>query len=118
MIRYILSYAGLLGLIFGIKAIQPEWLHAEVLLIWAFFAFLGYLSQLLHNMGMQKESEKLVPFHMAMQGLRFLCSLIFIGVFAYLKTENIYLLIINFFVLYLFSTYFEISGLLRKLRRF
>lgn len=118
MIRYILSYAGLLALILGIRAMHPNWLHSEILFIWAFFAFLGYLSHMLHNFGMQKDREKLIPFHMATQGLRFLCSLLFVGAFAYLKVENIYLFIINFFVLYLFSTYFEISGLLRKLRRF
>ncbi len=118
MLRFILSYAGLLGIILGFKGLYPSWVHEDILFIWAFFTFLGYLSHLLHQMGMQKDREKLVPFHMATQGIRFLCSLLFVGAFAYLKVINIYLFIINFFVLYLFSTYFEISGLLRKLRRF
>ncbi len=118
MLRDLLSYGGVLGLILGIKSFYPDWIHEDILFIWAFFAFLAYLSHLLHHMGLQKDREKLIPFHMATQGLRFLCSLIFVGTFAYLKVQNIYLFIINFFVLYLFSTYFEISGLLRKLRRF
>ena len=118
MARLILSYGGLLLLVFAIKNLRPEWIHGEILIIWAFFTFLGYLSHLLHGFGMEKDREKLVPFHMAAQGIRFLCSLIFVGFYAYLKIENIYLFIIDFFVLYLFSTYFEISGLLRKLRRF
>ena len=118
MARLLLSYGGLLVLIFVIKYLSPEWIHEDILIIWAFFGFLGYLSHLLHGFGMEKDREKLVPFHMAAQGIRFLCSLIFVGIYAYLKTKNIYLFIIDFFVLYLFSTYFEISGLLRKLRRF
>lgn len=118
MIRLIISYAILLALIIALQKIYPSVVHADILFIWAFFGFLGYLSHMLHHFGMQKDREKLIPFHMATQGLRFLCSLGFIGTLAYTKVENIYLFIINFFVLYLFSTYFEISGLLRKLRRF
>lgn len=118
MIRFVISYGTLLVLIFTIKTIESAWIHADILFIWAFFAFMGYLSNMLHQFGLQKDREKLIPFHMATQGIRFLCSLIFVGIFAYLKTPDIYLFIINFFVLYLFSTYFEISGLLRKLRRF
>ncbi|MEY2794204.1 MAG: hypothetical protein RJA76_2196 [Bacteroidota bacterium] len=118
MKRDLFAYSGLLAFILGLKSLKPDWIHEDILFIWAFFAFLAYLSNLLHGIGMQKEREKLIPFHMATQGVRFLCSLLFVGTFAYLKVENIYLFIINFFVLYLFSTYFEISGLLRKLRRF
>ena len=118
MIRFSVSYGALLALIFILKTINSAWIHADVLFIWAFFAFIGYLSNLLHQIGLQKDREKLIPFHMATQGIRFIFSLIFVGIFAYLQTPDIYLFIINFFVLYLFSTYFEISGLLRKLRRF
>ncbi len=118
MLRLLISYVILLALIIGIQKTYPSWAHQDILFIWAFFGFLAYLSHMLHHFGMQKDREKLIPFHMATQGIRFLCSLAFIGTFAYFKVENIYLFIINFFVLYLFSTYFEISGLLRKLRRF
>ena len=119
MFRLIIFYVAIGLVLFGIS--QTDWtayLHPDIKYIWTFYLFMAYLSHLIHQMGMQHRGEKLVPFHMGAQALRFILSLLFVGVFGYLKTDNIYLFIINFFVLYLCSTYFEISGLLRNLRRF
>jgi len=95
-----------------------EWMHSNLKFIWAFFFFQSYLSQLLHQMGSNNNRENFVQFHMASQAIRFITSLIFIGVFAYFKTPDMYLFIGNFFVLYLSSINFEIISLIRNLRRF
>lgn len=95
-----------------------EYIHPKINFIFLFFLFLSYLNHLLFEIGWKNNREKLIQIMMGVQAFRFISSLIFIGLFGYFEVENIYLFVINFFVLYLFSTNFEIITLLRKLRRF
>ncbi|MHA8065939.1 hypothetical protein V7S76_04555 [Aquirufa sp. ROCK2-A2] len=119
MLKLIAFYFILAGVLFGLSYTSlVTWMHPDVKFIWAFFFFQAYLSQLLHQIGSNNDRENFVQFHMASQAVRFITSLIFIGVFAYFKTPEIYLFVGNFFVLYLCSTNFEIISLLRNLRRF
>lgn len=116
----LLSFYVLLGLVLWLIKQSPwsEILHAKIAFLWAFFFFLSYLAHLMHQLGWANGREKLVPMHMAVQGLRFIGSLIFIGFFAYQGSPKLLLFVGNFFALYLLSTYFEITTLLRNLRRF
>ncbi len=119
MLKLVSFYGGIGLVLWGLhQSSLASWLHSDVKFIWAFFFFLAYLSHALHQLGWKNDREKFIPFHMASLAIRFIASLIFIGVFGYMGTPEMILFVGNFFVLYLCSTNFEIIGLLRNLRRF
>lgn len=117
-LHIVLFYVSLGIIIWGIQQTNlSEYIHQNMTFILVFFVFLSYLNKLLFEIGMKNGREKLIQFMMGIQAFRFISSLVFIGIFAFLKINNIYIFVGNFFVLYLFSTNFEIITLLRKLRR-
>jgi hypothetical protein len=93
-------------------------LHPNVSMIFVFLAFQSYLTFNIAQIGLKNGKEKFVQLQLINLTIRFVLSLSFIGFFAYSGTPEIYLFVINFFVLYLCSANFEIIGLLRNLRRF
>ena len=117
-LHIVLFYVSLGIILWGIKQTNlSEYIHQNMTFILVFFLFISYLNKLLFEIGMKNGREKLIQFMMGIQAFRFISSLVFIGIFAFLKINNIYIFVGNFFVLYLFSTNFEIITLLRKLRR-
>jgi hypothetical protein len=93
-------------------------IHPQKWIILAFFFALSYLNHLLMQFGFAKNRENFVQFYLGGITARLILSLIFLGTFAYLGVSDLNLFIINFFVLYLFYTGFEIFDLYRKLRHF
>lgn len=91
-------------------------LHPKIWYILAFYLALSFLIDQLMSQAFRNNREKFVPFYLAVTTVRFLLSLIFIGVFLYLDVPNGLLFVANFFALYLFYTCFEIWGIYRKLR--
>ena len=119
MIKLISYYAGVALLIFLLKQSGfTSWLHPDIDFIFVFLAFQSYLTWSLAQLGQKNEGEKFVQIQTASFAIRFIFSILFIAFFAYSHTPEIYLFVGNFFVLYLCSSYFEIFGLLRNLRRF
>jgi hypothetical protein len=116
LILFYIAFAGLLFLVH----ISPwgNLLHPDVTFIFAFLAFQSYLTFSIAQIGLKDGKEKFIQFQMINLTIRFVLSLSFIGFFAYSSTPEIFLFVINFFVLYLCSANFEIIGLLRNLRRF
>jgi len=116
LILFYIAFAGLLFLVH----ISPwgNQLHPDVTFIYAFLAFQSYLTFSIAQIGLKDGKEKFIQFQMINLTIRFVLSLSFIGFFAYSGTPEIFLFVINFFVLYLCSANFEIIGLLRNLRRF
>lgn len=92
--------------------------HVGKWYILAFFGALSYLSHLLIESGFENKRENFVQFYMISVVLRMILILVFVAVGIYFFPENQMLFAINIFVFYLFFTFFEISTLLRKLRRF
>ena len=119
MIKLISYYAGVALLIFLLKHSGfTSWLHPDIAFIFVFLTFQSYLTWSLAQLGQKNEGEKFVQIQTASFTIRFIFSILFIAFFAYSHTPEIYLFVGNFFVLYLCSSYFEIFGLLRNLRRF
>jgi hypothetical protein len=116
LILFYIAFAGLLFLVH----ISPwgNLLHPDVTFIFAFLAFQSYLTFSIAQIGLKDGKEKFIQFQMINLTIRFVLSLSFIGFFAYSGTPEIFLFVINFFVLYLCSANFEIIGLLRNLQRF
>ena len=116
--KYALSFA-LFIVLFLVKLSSLEYiLHAKIWIIFAFFIALDFLVKILIEQGMGNKRENFVQFYLASVVMRFLLMLIFIGFGLYKFKDQQNLFVLNVFALYLFFTFFEISTLLRKLRRF
>ncbi len=106
----------------GLSFIAPylgigHWFHPKFPYLLIFFLFVYLFIYRLIDMGMRNNREKLVEFYLGTIVGKLILSLVFIGIFLYLKVDNVFLFVINFFALYLFYTCFEITGIYRKLRR-
>jgi hypothetical protein len=95
-----------------------QYIHSQKWIMLAFFFAVSYLNHILTQMGFAKNRENFVQFYLGSVTARLILSLIFVGTFIYTGVQNPYLFIINFFVLYLCYTGFEIFDLYRKLRHF
>ncbi len=118
MLRSVL-FTILLGIVFLIvesTGYAAGILHPEFEYILAFFFALSLLIDQLISQAFRNNREKFVQFYLSISIVRFILSLIFVGIFLYLDIEDKNLFVINFFVLYLFYTCFEIWGVYRKLR--
>jgi hypothetical protein len=119
MLKIGIFYGVLGGLLYALAQTSLQtYLHPELKFIFVFLLFQTYLTFNLAQLGLKNEGEKFISFQMISLTIRFIFSVVFIGYFAYIHTEDMVLFASNFFVLYLCSTNFEIFGLLRNLRRF
>ena len=95
-----------------------QYLHPQKWMILAFFFAVSYLNHILLKLGFAKNRENFVQYYLGSVTARLILSLIFIGTFVYTGIKDPYIFVINFFVLYLCYTGFEIFDLYRKLRHF
>ena len=95
-----------------------QYLHSQKWMILAFFFAVSYLNHILLSLGFAKNRENFVQFYLGSVTARLILSLIFIGTFIHSGIQYPYIFIINFFVLYLCYSGFEIFDLYRKLRHF
>ena len=119
MLRIIIL-STVLGLLFFLAPSigLAAYVHEKKWFILAFFIFISYLNHRLMQLGFANNRQNFVPFYMASLGFRLILGVTFVGFFIYWKTPNLYLFIVNFFILYLCYTGFEIYDLYRKLRLF
>lgn len=83
--------------------------------IQAFYFTVCLLSHFISEKGLKNKPDFHI-FYMASMGIRFLLSLIFLFAAAYLLKGGTITFVVNFFILYLLYTSFEIYFLLRNLR--
>lgn len=98
---------------------QSSWqhlLHPQIWYIFLFFAVVHFLVVRIADMGFERDN--FINFYLASTVIRMIMILIFLGAFLWLFPENRKLFLLTSVVFYLFFTIFEISILLRKLRRF
>jgi len=119
MLRIILLTIGI-GLLFyfATEIGLSQYVHPQKWVILSFFFAISYLNHFLTQIGFVKNRENFVQYYLGSITGRLILSLIFIGTYVYLGTSDINIFIINFFVLYLCYTGFEIFGLYRNLRHF
>lgn len=94
------------------------YLHEKIEYIIVFFIAIDYLIKILVNKGLENKGDSFISYYMASMTLKMILFLIFTGIMIFNFPGNSQLLVINIFALYLFFTFFEISEILRKLRRF
>jgi hypothetical protein len=104
-----------LGL-YGLKAFYPILVHPSVWIIQLYFSISFGLTYLLSGFAVKKMPDKMHLFYMGAMAVRFLLSIMFIFICLLLITSNHVAFALNFFVLYLIYSWFEIYLLLRNLR--
>ncbi len=117
MIKTAILTVVLIIVFFSAKYLGIEYLfHPKKWLILGFFVAFSFLFHRVIEFGLREKQKNFIPFYLSTVVLRLILSLIFIGIELYLGLQNQELFILNFFVLYLFYTIFEIWNLSRKLR--
>lgn len=94
------------------------YLHDKIWIILAFFIALDFFVKIIIGYAFDNKSENFIQFYMVSVVSRIIFILCFILIGLYFYPENSNIFVINVFALYLFFTIFEITTLLRKLRRF
>lgn len=84
----------------------------------AFFTALSFLFHSLVDQGKRNDNEKFIQYYLASVVIRLLACVIFVLVFLLKGLDNKTIFLLNFFVLYLCFTVFEIYLLSTNLRRF
>ena len=118
MLRMLLFTAALaIGFFVAERYFAPSWLHPRWPLLILFFLSISYLTHRLVETGLQDDKERFIPLYMAATVARFVLALAFVGFFLWRGIDGRRNFILDFLVLYIFYTSFEIWGLSRKLRR-
>lgn len=91
-------------------------LHPQIWYIFLFFAVLHFLVVRIADMGFERDN--FINFYLASTVIRMILILLFAGAMLWFFPENRKLFLLTAVVFYLFFTIFDISILLRKLRRF
>lgn len=95
----------------------PAYVHPEKWTLLVFFVVLALISHRVTSRGIEKNKDNLVVYYFSTMLLRLVVSIGVLVFYMYTKTPDIFLLVINFFILYLLFVGFEINWLLTNLRR-
>ncbi len=100
-----------------------QWIFPNFILFhpwkWVILFFFLITSGITHSLtqsGLESKGESFIRFYFYSMLFRMLFSLIFIGFSLFIRVENIFLFVGNFFCIYLLFIVFEIYNLLGKLR--
>ena len=115
--RFLLLTAtiALLALLLGMTV--PGLVHPAIWKILSFLAVLSFLIHLLNSFLLRNFAENFLQITVLAMILRFIASLVFIGLQVWPQMENIILFIANFFVLFLFYLVFDMYIIISNLRR-
>lgn len=118
MLRSVL-FTALIAFVFFIAQYfgYVQFVHPLWTVILLFYLSLSFLMHRLVELGNQGGGEKFIPFYMAFTVARLILSVAFVGFFIYRGVADKRTFILNFLVLYIFYTAFEIYGLSSNLRR-
>ncbi|WP_337042221.1 hypothetical protein [Emticicia sp. 17c] len=92
-------------------------LHPQKWVILSFFVAFSFLFHRIIELAFREKRKNFVQFYLSTIVLRLFMSIIFIGIELYVGLKQQELFVINFFVLYLFYTIFEIWNLSSNLRQ-
>ncbi len=93
------------------------WLHPNWKILLLFFLSVSFLTHRLVETGLQDDQERFIPLYMAATVARLILGLAFVGFFLFRHIEQRRAFILDFLVLYICYTGFEIWALTRNLRR-
>ena len=118
MLRTLL-FTSLLAIVFFVaeRYFVASWLHPYWKIILIFFVSIAFLTHRLVASGLQDDQQRFVPLYLAATVARFILSLAFVGFFLFRHIEQRQTFVLDFLVLYISYTGFEIWALTRNLRR-
>ena len=93
------------------------WLHPAWKVLLIFFLSVSFLTHRLVAAGLQQNQDRLIPLYLAATVARLILGLAFIGFFLFQHIEQRRVFVLDFLVLYICYTGFEIWALTRNLRR-
>jgi hypothetical protein len=102
--------------LYGLQAFYPQLVHPLIWVIQVYFSIAFGLTYLLSGFAIKKMPDQMHLFYMGAMAVRFLLSIMFIFICLLLIPSNQVAFALNFFVLYLVYSWFEIYLLLRNLR--
>lgn len=97
-------------------SISP-WLHPNWKILLIFFLSVSFLTHRLIETGLQGDRDRFIPLYLAATVARLILGLAFLGFFLFRHIEQRRVFVLDFLVLYIFYTSFEIWTLTRNLRR-
>ncbi|MFD2936832.1 hypothetical protein [Spirosoma flavum] len=93
------------------------WLHPSWKILLLFFLSVSFLTHRLVETGLQDNQERFIPLYLAATVARLVLGLAFISFFLFRHIEQRRAFVMDFLVLYICYTGFEIWALTRNLRR-
>ena len=102
-------------IIFFLQQFEIKGIFPRIWLIQAFFFILTVLAHFIASKGLVQKKDFHI-FYMLSMAIRLFCCIIFLLIILYSTSNNHVSFVLNFFILYLIYTSFEIYFLLRNLR--
>ena len=115
-LRYLFFSLLVIGIVLAVRVLLPQIVHDDICVIFGFIAGLYYLLGLMTNWLNSQSSENFMQIKLLGMLIRILSFLGFIGLFTFLKTENIILFIVNSFLIFLSYLIFDIYSFISNLR--
>ena len=117
MVRLLVFTMALAVAMFALDQLADPWVHPLAWWVLAFYFLVTAIGERLIQKGIRRNRDNFMATYMAVIGIRFLLSAVFIGIFIYRRPPDLRIFVTNFFVLYLLFLGFEIWGVLGNLRR-
>ncbi len=115
-IRFVIATVFLVLLILILQSILPGIVHPKIWEIVGFMVILSFLISLLNSFLLKNFADNFFQIMVLAMILRFIASMIFIGIEVWPEMENIILFIADFFIVFLFYLVFDIYAFLSNLR--
>jgi hypothetical protein len=115
-LQFLMATAALIVLVLLLQVILPVVIHSKIWEIVAFMAIISFLISLLNAFLLKNFTENFFQIMVLAMILRFIATLVFIGLEVWPGMENIILFIADFFIVFLFYLVFDIYTFLANLR--
>lgn len=114
--KFFLLSASLAFLILILSWVFPQVIHEKIWQIYFFMVIVSFLISLLNGFLLKSFSDNFFNIMVLAMILRFIATLVFIGIEVWPGMENIILFIADFFIVFLFYLVFDIYAFLANLR--
>jgi hypothetical protein len=115
-LRFVLFSATIAVLIFILNFLLPQVIHEKIWEIYFFMGITSFLIGLLNSFLLKTFPENFFQIMVLAMILRFIATLVFIGLEVWPEMANIILFIADFFIVFLFYLVFDIYTFLANLR--
>lgn len=115
-VKFLLLSVSVAVLIIILNWILPQVIHEKIWEIYFFMVIVSFLISLLNGFLLKSFADNFFNIMVLAMILRFIATLVFIGIEVWPGMENIILFIADFFIVFLFYLVFDIYAFLANLR--